>query len=62
MKISLGGGTSEDWKLILKASYEVSPSRFYEFNRIITDIQYRHFTFDVMLAVAGEREPFSFQG
>jgi hypothetical protein len=61
MMISLGGGTSEDWKLILKASYEVTPSQLPAFNRVVTDIQYRHFPFDLMLAVAGEREPFSFQ-
>jgi hypothetical protein len=61
MKISLGGGTSEDWKLILKASYEVPVSRSSSFNRVVTDIQYRHFPFEIMLAVSGEREPFSFQ-
>ncbi len=61
MKISLGGGTSEDWKLILKASYEVPPARFPSFIRTVTDIQYRHVMSDIMVAVAGEREPFSFQ-
>jgi len=61
MMISLGGGTSEDWKQILKASYEVPPSRLPAFNRVVTDIQSRHFAFDMMLVVAGERKPFSFQ-
>jgi hypothetical protein len=61
MIITLGGGTSEDWKLILKASFEVAPERYPAFIRTVTDIQYRHFTADIMLAVSGEHDPFSFQ-
>ena len=61
MKVGLGSGTSQDWKLILKASYEIPPSRFASFNRALIDIQDGHLMFDVMLAVAGERESFSFQ-
>ncbi len=61
MIVSLGGGTSEDWKQILKASFEVPPDRYPAFIRTVTDIQYRHFTADIMLAVSGEHDPFSVQ-
>ena len=62
VKVTLGGGTSEDWKLILKASYEVPPERLPSFVRVITDIQFRHAMSDIMITLSGEREPFSFQG
>jgi hypothetical protein len=61
MMISLGGGTSEDWKPILKASYEIAPERVQEFGRIVTDLQYRHFMVDIMITINGEHAPFSFQ-
>ena len=62
MMVGLGSGTTDDWKLILRASYEVRPAYVQQLNRVITDIQYRHFLFELMLALTGDREYFSFQG
>ena len=60
MIVSLGSGSSEDWKLILKASYEVPPANVSKFNRAVTDLQYRHFLFEIMLSLAGNQDQFSF--
>jgi hypothetical protein len=61
MMVGFNSGTSDEWKLILKSSYEVRPSGIQAFNRAITSIQYRHFLFELMLSLDGDREPFSFQ-
>jgi hypothetical protein len=60
--VGLGSGTTDDWKPILKASYEVRPAHVQQLNRVITDIQYRHFLFELMLSLTGDRESYSFQG
>lgn len=57
--IGLTSGTSEDWKLILKASYEVPPSRFDQFNRAVIELQYDHMLFDLMFQIEGKRESFA---
>jgi hypothetical protein len=61
MIVSLGSGSSEDWKPILKASYEVTERSLRHFNRAVTDLQYHHIMFDLMLSLTGERECFSFE-
>jgi hypothetical protein len=61
MIVGLGSGSSEDWKLILEASYEVQAGNLQKFFHTIADLQYRHITLDLMFAVAGDREPFSFE-
>ena len=61
MMASLGSGSSEDWKPILKASYEVSGRSLRHFNRAVTDLQYHHIMFDLMLSLAGDKEHFSFE-
>jgi len=57
--IGLTSGSSEDWKLILKASYEVPPSRFDQFNRAVIELQYDHMLFDLMFQIEGKRESFA---
>ncbi len=59
--IGLGGGTSDDWKVILKASYEVPPSRQARFHSMVSESQYRHMLFEIMLKITGNVESFSFQ-
>ena len=61
MIVGFNSGTSDEWKLILKSSYEVRPSGIQAFNRAITTIQYRHFLFELMLSLDGDRDPYSFQ-
>ncbi len=60
MIVGLGSGSSEDWKLILEASYEVKESNRTRFFQTLTDLQYRHLVIDLMLSVTGDAEPFSF--
>jgi hypothetical protein len=60
MMVGFGNGTSDDWKLILKSSYELPPSRVQWFCRTLTDLQYRHFIYELMLVFDGAREPFTF--
>ncbi len=57
--IGLTSGSSEDWKLILKASYEVPPSRLDQFNRAVIELQYDHMLFDLMFQIEGKRESFA---
>jgi len=57
--VGLGSGSSEDWKSILKASYEVPRESIGKFNRTITDLQYHHLQYDLMLVLSGEREYFT---
>jgi hypothetical protein len=59
--VGFGSGTSDDWKQILKASYEIPGQRVGQLNRALTEIQYRHLLFDLMLTLTGNREFFSFQ-
>lgn len=54
--IGLGSGTSEDWKVILKASYEVPPRDLARFSRSVTDLQYHHLQYDLMLALTGNKD------
>jgi len=60
MMVGLESGASEDWKLILKASYEVPNRNLHAFNRAVTELQYDHVLFDLMLSIEGNREPYSF--
>ncbi len=57
--IGLGSGSSEDWKVILKGSYDVPKRNIGKFNRTVTDLQYHHLQFDLMLALAGDKESFT---
>jgi hypothetical protein len=61
LMVSLGSGSSEDWKPILKASYEVAGRSLRHFNRAVTDLQYHHIMFDLMLSLTGDKEYFSFE-
>jgi hypothetical protein len=61
MMINLAGGSSEDWKLILKSSYEVPRTRIEVFNRALTDLQYKHVQYDLIFSLTGNRESFTFQ-
>lgn len=61
MIVGLGSGSSEEWKPILKAAYEVKENNVKAFNRTITDVQYHHIVFDLMIAVAGKRETYAFR-
>lgn len=61
MIVGFSSGTTDEWKPILKAAYEVPPSRVHQLNRAIRELQYRHFLFELMLALRGDREPYSFQ-
>jgi hypothetical protein len=54
----LSSGTSDDWKVILRAWYDVEPGSIPALNRLINDIQYRHFLFELMLSLAGAREAY----
>lgn len=59
--VGLGSGTSDDWKLILQATYLVSGAVGYQrLFRSVTDLQYRHILFEPMLSVTGDVEDFSF--
>ncbi len=60
MMVGLGSGSSEDWKLILRASYEAPGSAAIKLFRGITDLQYHHMMFDLMLSVSCDTEPFVF--
>jgi hypothetical protein len=58
--VGLGSGSSDDWKLILQASYLVSGTIGYQrFTRAVTDLQYRHILFEPMLSITGDAEDFS---
>ena len=60
MMVSLQSGSSDDWKIILKVSYELGPSMLNQFVRTVTDLQYQHFLMELMLSLAGNVEHFSF--
>jgi hypothetical protein len=61
MMVGFGSGSSEDWKQILKASYEVQPGEIQKLFRAATDLQYHHILFDLMLSLSGDRESYSFK-
>jgi hypothetical protein len=54
--VGLGSGSSEDWKVILKASYEVAKRDIGKFSRAVTDLQYHHLQYDLMLSLTGDRD------
>lgn len=56
MIISLGSGSSDDWKLILKASYEVLPAERMKFYKALATLQHRHSLADLMFSLTGDRE------
>jgi len=56
--VGLGSGSSEDWKVILKASYDVPKRDVAKFSRAVTDQQYHHLQYDLMLALTGNRDCF----
>jgi hypothetical protein len=60
MVVSLAGGSSEDWKQILKASYEAPGKQSANLFRAITDVQYHYVMFDLMLSVSGDAPAFGF--
>ncbi len=60
MMVSLGSGSSEDWKQILKASYEAPAGQSGNLFRAITDLQYHYVMFDLMLSVSGDSVSFGF--
>jgi hypothetical protein len=59
LMVGFSSGTSDEWKPILRASYLVPPSRTHKLHRAITDIQYRHMMFDLMLTLTGDQPAFS---
>jgi hypothetical protein len=59
--VGLGSGSSDEWKLILQATYLVpSTVALQRFTRAVTDLQYRHILFEPMLSMVGDTEAFSF--
>ena len=57
--VNLGSGSSEDWKPILKATFEVPPIRFPDFARAVVECQEANAMFDPMLSVVGGPGSFS---
>jgi hypothetical protein len=60
LMVTLQSGSSDDWKVILKASYELGPSMLNQFMRKVTDLQYQHFLMELMISLTGNVESFSF--
>ncbi len=56
--VGLTSGSSEEWKVILKASYEIPERRLSRFTRAIVDLQYDNIRFDLVLSVEGKRDFF----
>ncbi len=52
--VSLQSGASEGWKLILRATYDVSPTMITRFHRMVTDIQYEHLLLELMIVLTGD--------
>jgi hypothetical protein len=57
--VGLDSGSSDDWKVILRAWYDVDPADIPSLNRLINDIQYRHFLFELMLSLTGARDSYA---
>ena len=60
MMVSLSSGSSDDWKTILRASYEVSFPEIYRFNHALADLQYNHVKYQLMFVLKGDQEDYSF--
>jgi hypothetical protein len=60
MVVGFGSGSSEEWKPILKSSYEVAEHQVAGFYKAILDLQMEHKPVKLMLGLAGEPETFSF--
>ncbi len=58
--IGIGAGSSEDWKSILKASYEIKHGRLPAFYRKVTDLQYQYMLFNLLFSLQGNRGAYSF--
>ncbi len=52
--VSLQSGSSEGWKQILRATYDISPTMITRFHRMVTDIQYEHLLLELMIALNGD--------
>ncbi len=61
MMVGLSSGSSDDWKPILRASYDVASPAIYRFNHAINDLQYHHLKYQLMFVLTGDREDYSFQ-
>ena len=59
--VGFSSGSSDDWKLILKATYQVPASRVQKLSTAVTDLQYRYFLFELMLSLTGDTASFSFR-
>lgn len=59
-KISIGNGTTDDWKLILHASYTIDGEGRSKFFSTILELQEQYRTMGVMLEVRGASERFYF--
>ena len=57
--VSLGSGSSEDWKPILKAAFEVPPGRFTRFAETVVECEEANAMFEPMLSVVGGPGSFS---
>jgi len=57
--VSLQSGSSEGWKQILRATYDISPTMVSRFHRMVTDIQYEHLLLELMIALTGEMQSIS---
>jgi hypothetical protein len=54
--VGLGSGSSEDWKLILKGAYFIPKKEIAKFNRAVTDLQYHHMQYELMLTLTGNKD------
>ena len=61
MMVGLNSGSSEDWKPILRASYELTFPEIYRFTHAITDLQYHHVKYQLMFVLKGDSEDYTFQ-
>ena len=59
--IGIESGFSDDWKIILKASYEIQGPNIQKLNRVLNHLQYQHFVYELMLSLSGNREKYSFK-
>jgi len=57
--VSLQSGSSEGWKPILRALYDVSPTMVSRFYRMVTDVQYEHLLLELMIVLTGDVESIS---
>ncbi|MBK7257460.1 MAG: GvpL/GvpF family gas vesicle protein [Ignavibacteriae bacterium] len=57
--VGLGSGSSEDWKPILKAAFEVPAGRFTRFAQVVVECQEANAMFEPMLTVVGGPGSFS---